>query len=1313
VNELRQLDIKRCLLSDQHQLSTRLRGLKRYKNDPDRYASELAKLNEAISISTAIVDKRKASIPAIEFPPDLPVSEQRLVIAEAMSKNQVIILAGDTGSGKTTQLPKICLQLGLGARGLIGHTQPRRLAARSVSTRIADELGVAPGTLVGCQVRFSDNTSSDTLVKLMTDGILLAEIQQDRYLNKYEVLIIDEAHERSLNIDFLLGYLFQLLPKRPDLKLIITSATIDVEKFSKHFNAAPVITVAGRTFPVDIYYRPPDPSTTDASDLDDTLISSIRAAIGEIERLERSGGTLFGDILVFLSGEREIRDLSTEFRKSPLRNTEILPLYARLSATEQSRIFSPHTGRRLILSTNVAETSLTVPGIVYVIDTGLARISRYSPQSKVQRLPIEAISQSSANQRAGRCGRVSSGICIRLYSEDDYAARPLYTDPEILRTNLSAVILQMLMLGLGDVESFPFLDQPDQKSINDGFKLLYELGAVDKSRKLSPMGRRMAALPTDPRLSRMLLEAGLRKCLPEALVIVSALSVQDPREFPPDKRQAAREKHGQFTDHESDFTAWLHLWSAFEKQRVNLSHSGLRQFCQKNFLSYLRLREWRETHRQLYLSTQQIGVRHSAGNAAIDTENIDYEAIHRAILTGSLNQIGQKLEEGAYLGVRGRKFALFPTSGLFKRNPKWILTGELIETSRLYATLAARIQPEWVVDAAPDLIKRDYSEAHWEKQRGEVVAFEKISLYGLTLIERRRVSYSAIDPKLCREIFIREALVAGELLTRAKFFRNNMNLIDEIRKEEDKLRRPDLIVSEEEIFNYYSERIPLDIIDTQSLENWLKKTGAMGNKNLLFMDKKDLLRRDIDEEILYEFPNQTEVHNNQLSIDYRFNPGSEEDGAFINVPVSMLPQMQEADLDWAIPGQLRDRCIALLKSLPKASRKLFIPIPDFVELFLQSNQSIDVEEKNRKSLIECLVNFIKVHKGITINRSIFDPLEMPQHLYPWLRILDSSGQELARGQSLHELKARFSETLPSKDIKVGNHPIEQQKLIDWTFGDLPSAVQLQSDIVITRYTALVDRGDFVDIILLENAAKARSQSAQGLQRLFMLKTPQQRNMIISRLKLLENKLALKLAVNSFSFREDCLQAIYQIAFQSENDSIPANQHEFEKLLVAGKSNLIHTAERIERLLLRIVELSYDLNTKIKLLSHKIPDTVLSDLNTHLDELVYPGCLAATPGRRLADLPRYLESALVRLEKLPQQLNRDIEHIKVLDRFRSILKNNGWPTGPVSAEILELRWLLEELRVSLFAQNLKTTVPISEKRLGKIVQDWHVKGLIVA
>jgi len=729
-------------------------------------------------------------------------------------------------------------------------------------------------------------------------------------------------------------------------------------------------------------------------------------------------------------------------------------------------------------------------------------------------------------------------------------------------------------------------------------------------------------------------------------------------------------------------------------------------------LSYLRMREWRETHRQLYLATQQIGVRHSAGNAAIDMETIDYEAIHRAILAGSLNQIGQKLEEGAYLGVRGRKFALFPTSGLFKRNPKWIVTGELIETSRLYATLAARIQPEWVIDAAPDLIKRDYAEAHWEKQRGEVVAFEKISLYGLTLIEKRRVSYSAIDPKLCREIFIREALVAGELQTRAAFFMNNMQLIDEIRKEEDKLRRPDLIISEEEIFNYYSERIPLNILDSKSLASWLKKSAATGSKNLLFMEKKELLSRDIDNEILYEYPNQTEVHSNQLTIDYHFNPGSEEDGAFINVPASMLPQMQEADLDWAIPGQLRDRCIALLKSLPKNSRKLFIPIPEFVDLFLQNNKTISTKGESRISLIECLVHFIKVRKGVTMNRSIFDQLEMPQHLYPWLRVLDSSGQELARSQSLHELQAQFSESLPSQDIKLGAHPIEQQNLTDWTCGDLPPTVQLQSDIIITRYTALADRGDYVDIILLESASKARAQSVQGLQKLFMLKTPQQRNMIISRLKQLENKLALKLAVNAFSFREDCLQAIYQIAFESESRPIPANRHEFEQQLAAGKSNLIQTAERVERLLVRIVDLSYELNTRIKSLNNKIPNTVLTDLSTHLTELVYPGCLAATSGHRLAELPRYLEAVLLRLEKFPQQRQRDMEHIAVLNRFRNILENNGWPAGPVSAEILELRWLLEELRVSLFAQSLKTKVPISEQRLEKVIQDWHAKGLIV-
>src|SRR5690554_4549648 len=742
---------------------------------PDRMSARYC----VVSCASRNLRAKNDTLGMIHFPPELPVSEKRQEIADALRQHQIIVVAGETGSGKTTQLPKICLEMGLAEKGLIGHTQPRRLAARAVATRIAEELGATLGGLVGYQVRFNAHTGPETAIKLMTDGILLVEIQQDRLLKKYRVLIIDEAHERSLNIDFLLGYLKRLLPQRPDLKVVITSATIDVEKFSRHFSDAPIISVSGRTYPVEILYQDPEEIPDDSDE--EPLHLAVSEAMHTLQRIERERRQRPGDVLIFLSGERDIRSLAQYLRKQQLPHTEVLPLYARLSQAEQQRIFAPHKGRRIVLSTNVAETSLTVPGIRYVIDSGLARISRYSVQSKVQRLPIEPVSQASANQRVGRCGRTSDGICIRLYTEADFMSRAEFTDPEIQRTNLSAVILQMLMLKLGDISRFPFIEMPTRKAINDGFKLLAELNALTSEHKLTAIGRKMAKLPADPRLARMLLEAGQRHCLYEMLIIVSALSIQDPRETPADKRQAAREAHQPFQYSGSDFLSWVTLWQAVEVQRQELSAGQFRKFCKKNFLSWLRLREWRETHRQLMLACQSDGLKPRPPEPDAD---IDYEAVHRSILPGSLNQIGNKTQEGLYVGSRGRRFSLFPSSGLYRSLPRWIVTADLIETQRLFATTAARIEPEWAVEAAPHLVKREYFDAHWSRKRGEVMAYERVTLYGLVLIEKRRVSYSGIDPEVARALFVREGLVAEELNTRLPFYRHNRALLAEIRRQE-------------------------------------------------------------------------------------------------------------------------------------------------------------------------------------------------------------------------------------------------------------------------------------------------------------------------------------------------------------------------------------------------------------------------------------------------------------------------------------------------------------------------------------------------
>lgn len=1274
---------------------------------------------------------RRASVPAISYPEQLPVTQRRNDIADALQKHQVIVVAGETGSGKTTQIPKICLELGYGIKGLIGHTQPRRLAARAVATRIAQELQVPLGAQVGYQVRFSDHTAPGTLIKLMTDGILLAEIQHDRLLKKYEVLIIDEAHERSLNIDFLLGYLRQLLPRRPDLKVIITSATIDVEKFSAHFDGAPVISVSGRTWPVEVLYRPADGAGNDNerdggrdTRNDDSLASAVLCVLGEIEQTERRERRAPGDVLVFLSGEREIRDLALELRKHPPRNAEVLPLYARLTPAEQARIFALHTGRRIILSTNVAETSLTVPGIIYVIDTGYARISRYSVQSKVQRLPIERISQASANQRAGRCGRIANGICYRLYSEEDFLSRPLFTDPEIQRTSLASVILQMLMLGLGDIEAFPFVERPERKAVNDGFKLLFELGAIDRERKVTANGRKMAAMPADPRLACMLVEAERRGCLQELLIIVSALSVQDPRENPPDKKQQAREKHRLFEHSESDFLSWVILWTTFEQERQSLGSNALRQYCKAHFLSFLRMREWRETHRQLHLSCQQLGLRHNRGDLPLPQEDIDYEQVHRAIIRGSLNQLGMKTEEGLYLGSRNRKFAMFPTSTLHRKQPRWVVTAELIETSRLYATLAARIEPKWAVDAAPYLLKRDYFEAHWEKKRGQVVAYERISLFGLVLIEKQRVSYAHIDPVLSREIFIREALVGGHLMTQAAFYRHNQALLDTLRREEEKQRRPDIVVGEEQMFEFYAGRIPPGISDGRSLERWLKSVAGatpvadsrdidsrdIKNPDILHMRREDLLQRELDADTERNFPDQARIQDNILPINYRFKPGQEDDGAVIKVPVGIISAMTEADLDWSIPGQLRERCVQLLKGLPKGQRKLFIPIPEFVDEFLMSLQQ-DRQHRQR-ALIDHLRAYARRRRNVELDRPTLEQVALPLHLRPAIQLVDEKGRQVARSHSLAELKQQFASNpvLTATDNgQRSRHPLEREDLIDWQFGDLPVEVSIDAGITIRRYPALVDQGSSVAILLQDDRDVAKRLSRAGLARLFMLRTAQQRSAILKRLKQLEKQLVLKMPAASVDFGEECLLAIYQIAFGIAERDIPRSQKAFEAQLNEGKGELLRSGERFERLLAEVVESVFQAKRRLGNLQGKDLTEIRQDIEEQISGLVYPGYLAATPPEWLLEYPRYFKAIAQRLEKLPQQAGRDLENLRTITKFQSIVKKVIQSSCAQSPAGVEFRWMLEELRVSLFAQTLGTRVPVSVKRLEKKLDELETQG----
>ena len=1250
---------------------------------------------------------------SITYPPQLPVSERREEIARAIRDNQVVVVAGETGSGKTTQLPKICLELGLAENGRIGHTQPRRLAARSVADRIAEELGVELGKEVGYQVRFSDHSSQSTCIKLMTDGILLAEIQRDRMLKQYSTIIIDEAHERSLNIDFLMGYLSRLLPKRPDLKIVITSATIDVDKFSRHFRDAPVISVSGRSYPVDIVYLDPaqqgeevageegegeknntaksvaHKNTANDND-DDPLMTGVMTALRSIRQHEREQRSGPGDVLVFLSGERDIRELALALRKKQLADTEILPLYARLSAKEQQRIFAEHRGRRIVLATNLAETSLTVPGIRYVIDSGLARISRYSVQSKVQRLPIEPISQASANQRAGRCGRVAPGICYRLYSEDDFNSRTEFTDPEIMRTNLSAVILQMQLLRLGDIYQFPFIDPPERRAVNDGYRLLQELGALDENRQINNKGRQMARMPVDPRLAAMLLEANDQACLAELLVIVSALSVQDPRDTPADKRDAAREQHRKYAHPESDFLGWLLLWNDVENQRQELSQSQFRKFCKSSFLSWLRLREWRETHRQLLLACNQSGMKANR-KPDWDEETIKglYESIHRSILAGSLNQLGQKLKDGQYLGSRGRKFSIFPASALFKRLPKWIVSAELIETSRLFATQAARIEPEWAEQAGQHLIKREYFEAHWSRRRGEVMAYERVTLFGLRLVEKRRVSYSSIDPHAARTLFIREGLLTGQVNLKAPFYRHNQRLIREIKAQEEKERRPDILVSEDQLFDFYDQRMPENITGQAALDRWSRKQKNPG-QTPLHMQKTDVQAREISEETQRAFPDQAAVHHNQLKLDYRFDPGQQDDGVSMTVPLALLPQLTQEDIDWSVPGLLKERCIAIVKSLPKGERKKLVPVPEFVQ---QALANVRVEDK--PPLLTLLREQAKRLRQVDLPPDAWQETNVPEHLRPTIKLLGDDGKLLKASQNLKALKKQFSKETASHQQNMPRHELECSGIKDWEFGELPHSVTMEYGITFVRYPAISDDGDSVSVVLMETASKAEQVTAKGLARLYALRTPQQRQMIGKQFATVAKALGLKLIAQANDWQEHALISCYRLQFATSSD-VPRTKAEFESRLSRGRAGLVDTAERLGRILKNSIDQRFAIRSRLRDMSSRFPENV-ADIEEQLDYLFPDDFPQGVPEHSLSQYPRYLKAIESRLEKLPAQPEKDADSAKAVSHlFKSWLTQGGAGNDALS----DFGWRLQELRVSLFAQQLGTQYPVSIKRLQK-------------
>ncbi len=1224
----------------------------------------------------------------IHYPPELPISERVEEIARALETHQVVIVAGETGSGKTTQLPKLCLALGRGERR-IGHTQPRRLAARTVAQRIAEELGETLGETVGYQVRFTDTIGERTRVKLMTDGILLAEIQRDRQLRQYDTLIIDEAHERSLNIDFLLGYLKQLLPRRPDLKLIITSATIDVEGFSAHFDGAPVIEVSGRSYPIQTHYL-------DAEEGD-----ALHRAAEAVEAIHARDYGPSGDTLVFLSGEREIRELALALRRRQLAGLEVLPLYARLSQAEQSRVFDTRrrAGMRVVLATNVAETSLTVPGIRFVVDTGVARVSRYSVRSKLQRLPVEPVSQASANQRQGRCGRVAAGVCLRLYSEQDFLGRPEFTEPEIQRTNLAAVILRMLKLKLGAVEDFPFINPPDGRLIRDGYRLLQELTAVDDSGRLTPLGHQMADLPVDPRFARMLLAAAEGGTLAEMLVIASALSVQDPRERPADKQQAADEKHRRFWDERSDFLAWLKLWDYYEEQRQALSQSQLRKLCQREFLAFMRMREWRDVHFQLTVACRQGGLRPQSTAAS-------YEAVHRALLTGLLGNIAQWQEGREYLGSRNRKLQIFPGSSQSKKRPAWLLAAEIVETSQVFARCVARIDPAWAMEVNPALLKHHDYEPHWHTRSGRVMAFRRTSLYGLVLADKQKIHYGPVNPAESRAMLIRAALVEGRIKPRPDFLQHNLALVAELEALESKARRRDLVADEQGIVQFYDERLPDNITTASRLRGWLKKHPEADAA--LRLSRERLLVRSLDEELGNQFPDHLDWEEFSLALSYHFEPGHPQDGVSVTIPVGLLNRVPRYRFQWLVPGLLREKCIALVKALPKALRKQLVPVPDFVDRVLADLVVAD------QPLVDALGDGLRAVAGVRVATSDWDSAGLDDYYRMNYRIVDADGKLLRQGRELdHLIDASRDETRES--LGAGDNSAGWASgLTRWDLGDLPERWRsTQAGIEIESYPALQDDGDSVSVALHDYPAQAELAHRRGLLRLYQLQCSQPLRYL--RKNLLRGNAANLLLAGAGLARDalldDLLDAVFARAFL-EVSVPPRSEADFQLGLQTGRGELVTIGNDYERILLAAFEPLVAARTRLAALEDKALAYAREDMDGQLQGLLGEGFCYRTPWDRMGHYPRYIKALLTRLERLTAQPGKDRGHSETLAELQAPLAaylEQEPQALQLNPELLEYRWMLEELRVSFFAQSLGTSQPVSAKRLGEQwarVEDWR-------
>ncbi len=1204
----------------------------------------------------------------VRFDASLPINARREEICAAVERHPVVIVCGETGSGKTTQLPKMLLEMGRDKVGRIGHTQPRRIAARSVATRIAEELGTEIGGVVGCKVRFHEQVGSRTAIKLMTDGILLAETQGDHDLREYGSIILDEAHERSLNIDFLLGYTKRLVARRPELRVVVTSATIDAERFSRHFDGAPVIEVSGRLYPVDVRYRPV------AGDTEDTTRDEEEAALADaVEELCREGA---GDVLVFLPGEREIRDAADTLRRRGPKGVEILPLYARLSAAEQDRVFHPTGARRIVLATNVAETSLTVPRVRYVVDTGLARVKRYSYRQKVELLRVEAISQAAARQRAGRCGRVANGICIRLYSEEEHDKRAAFTDPELLRSSLASVILRAKSLGLGEVADFPFLDPPIPRAIADGYALLAELGAVDEANELTSIGAELARLPLDPRIGRMLIAAREERCVAQVRVIAAALSVQDPRERPHDKAGAADERHAQFADERSDFLAFLKMAKLFEHK--------MEKAARENFLSIPRMREWRDVAQQLARTLQELGWEETSAHAERPE---GYRAIHRALLAGLLGNVGNRDEaEGSYTGARGIKFWIHPGSWA-KKPGRWIAAAELVETTRLFARTVAAIEPRWLEELGAHLIRREQYEPRWDARRGEVIAMERGTLYGLPVYTNRRVGYGPIDPDASHEIFIRSGLVHGELETRAPFLSHNRKLIVEIERLEHKSRRPDILVDEDLIHAFYEERVPKHLYSAAAFEQW-RVRAERDDKRLLYLSREDLMRHEAAGITTSNFPPQIELGPNRFALDYHFEPGSPRDGVTMTVPLALLNQVPLQRTEWLVPGLLKEKVRTLAKGIPQRLRQKLGTLDEFAEGFVAAAKPSDTP------LASALARHIRAEFNVDVPQDAFRPDSVPPHLRMNFRVVDEDGRQRAMGRDLAAIKQELSEE--TKTLLQQEAPVDEgARYTGWTMGDLPEIMEIErGGQTLVGYPALVDAGDAVTLQVFESPDKAREMHAAGARRLVSI-------IFRDRIRDLERTFAKDIVIAPL--KDDVIRAALERVFLA--DPLPMTAKDFSKRVEEGRNRFTLIAQEIARSAAVIQAERAALEKKLNGVERSFPQSA-ADIRAQLARLLAPGWLARTPWERVQHFPRYLKAAAMRVDKMrtdPQREARLAAELAALEQpFRRELGVRA-KNGAVSAEFEQFGWLLEELRVSLFAQELKTPVPVSVKRLAKLWQ----------